>query len=623
MTETNLLVVDDNRDTCESLADILNERDYRVFTANTGSEAIAKARQVDFQASLIDIQLPDMDGLTLLMELKKVYTEMVVIIITGNAALPNAIDAVKKNANGYFVKPFAIEDVIQRLEEALEKQRLQRELKVSEGRYRSLVESATDAIITMDISGNIVSWNKGAEAMLGYTKNEVIGKPELFFMPGEVKVRNSEILKKVEASGCEKRVDSLRETKDGRCVLVESSIACINNESGQCAGYVTILRDMTEKKLAEEKLRKSKARFSGILDVAQDAIVSIDEAQRIIIFNKGAERIFGYSFNEVKGQPINIVIPERFWDNHKRHVENFGNSNMTAKDMNVHDYKIFGLRKGGEEFPAEASISQYLEDGGKIYTVVLRDITDRMRFDKERDEIQLKMMQNSKLASLGEIATGVAHEINQPLTYIRSFIQRLHRKLENDTFDKDKVKEWINTSLSQIARINSIIQHLRTFGRHGGEGKQKISIETVLNNTLLLIGERIRLRNIELKNDIEPGLPTVRGFASQLEQTFINLFQNAIYALSERSKDAEIRVDISISEDKASIIIKVADNGMGIKKENLGRIFDHFFTTKEEGMGTGIGLSIVNRIVKEHNGTITCESEVNMGSIFTITLPVA
>ncbi len=258
----------------------------------------------------------------------------------------------------------------------------------------------------------------------------------------------------------------------------------------------------------------------------------------------------------------------------------------------------------------------------KSNEMLKQEIDERKRNEKEREAIQIKMMAASKLASLGEIATGIAHEINQPLTYISSFIQRFRHKLENNDIDGDELKQELKVSSAQISRIDNIIAHLRTFGRNDSALTQLVRIEKILDNTLLLMRERIRLNNIELSLDIEPDLPEIKGSPTGLEQVFINLFQNSMDAFPEKHKGAEIRIGVHLSEDRKLIIIKYSDNGIGIEKKMADKIFEPFFTTKEVGKGTGLGLSIVYGIIKDHNGWIECESEINKGTLFTIKLPL-
>lgn len=254
---------------------------------------------------------------------------------------------------------------------------------------------------------------------------------------------------------------------------------------------------------------------------------------------------------------------------------------------------------------------------------VALDITEHKQFEGERQNLQLMIMQNAKLASLGEVATGVAHEINQPLAFINSIIQSFRIDIEQDALDTPVLLKELAMCNKQVERIDDIIQHLRTFGRRDEIVKQKCQIETILENTLLLMGERLRLRNVRMITDVAPDLPGITGSPNQLEQVFINLFQNSMGAFPDTAGDAELRVTIARSYDSQSIIISVTDNGKGIEKEILDKIFEPFFTTKAVGEGTGLGLSIIYGIIREHNGTISCESTPGTGTTFTVTLPVA
>jgi len=259
----------------------------------------------------------------------------------------------------------------------------------------------------------------------------------------------------------------------------------------------------------------------------------------------------------------------------------------------------------------------------KVIRIYASDITEHKQLEKEKQDMQIKMLQSSKLASLGEIATGVAHEINQPLTYISSFIQNMQDDLEeNIKIDEDRLAKGLKTSYHEVNRITSIIQHLRTFGRQVDEvERQEVSIKTILDNTLLLMGERIRLCNVNLVENIGSEIPMVSANANRLEEVFINLFQNACDACHDKTENAEIHFTATASDDKDYVVIEVSDNGVGMEKKTLDRIFEPFYTTKEVGNGVGLGLSIVYGTIHKHKGTIVCRSEPGKGTTFEIRLP--
>lgn len=318
-----------------------------------------------------------------------------------------------------------------------------------------------------------------------------------------------------------------------------------------------------------------------------DTLIVINRDTTIRTVNQAGLDLSGYKEDELVGQPINMILSEK--ESYKRSGFEYLISNgfirNVEKTFESKDYK---------NIPILFSSSVMDNDDGTVQGVVCvaQDITERKQFDEERQELQLKMMQSSKLASLGEVATGIAHGINQPLTYINSFIFRLKESLESNSIDNDKLNGQLETSGTQIEQIVKIINHLRTFGRSDDMDKSPVSVVTIFNDTLLLMGEKIRQRSVALLSEIEPDLPMVSGSPIQLEQVFINLFQNAMDAFPAKPENAELNVKMALSKEPGSVIIKVADNGSGIEKEVINKIFGPFFTTKEAGSGTGLGLTM-------------------------------
>ncbi|MGK5090466.1 ATP-binding protein [Deltaproteobacteria bacterium TL4] len=253
----------------------------------------------------------------------------------------------------------------------------------------------------------------------------------------------------------------------------------------------------------------------------------------------------------------------------------------------------------------------------------LLDITARKETEEQLKSTQMLLSQSAKLASLGKLATGIAHEINQPLSYIKTTIQSIHEDFELEDINPKDALEMLKNADRQIERISDIIQHLRVFGREDPHYFTKVDLKQTLDNVMLLIGQRMKLKNIEFIRHIEEPLPLVRGNENQLEQVFINLLQNAMDELFEHKKAGKITVLIKPIPEKKQVQIQVSDDGLGISKKHLNNIFDPFFTTKPVGMGTGLGLSIVYSIIQLHGGKITCQSVENQGTTFFITLVIA
>lgn len=246
------------------------------------------------------------------------------------------------------------------------------------------------------------------------------------------------------------------------------------------------------------------------------------------------------------------------------------------------------------------------------------DLKLQQQLEFQRRDAEIKMLSQAKLASLGEIATGIAHEINQPLTYIQIVLQSTALDIGKNCLDLEELRYDIDESVRQIRRITTIINHLRTFGRADSGDSDDVSLPSVLEGTLVLYSESLRLKNITLDITVANDLPLVHGNVNQLEQVFNNLLQNAIDALSGIASPA---IAISFDARDGLVVTTFSDNGSGIGQEILTKIFEPFFTTKPTGKGTGLGLSIVYGIIADHNGAIECQSHPGQGCRFTITLP--
>jgi C4-dicarboxylate-specific signal transduction histidine kinase len=250
---------------------------------------------------------------------------------------------------------------------------------------------------------------------------------------------------------------------------------------------------------------------------------------------------------------------------------------------------------------------------------VARDITRRTQEEEKRKEFEIKALAQDKLASLGEIATGVAHEINQPLSYIKIILESTLNDLSNNQLDATELNEDFLESLRQVGKITKIISHLRTFGRSDVDSFNPVSLPEVLEDSMILMQERLRIKNISINKQIADNLPMIYGNHVKLEQIFINLLQNSMDALEEQGKG---KIDLVMEQADDNVIVRFSDNGPGMPPEVLEKIFEPFYTTKEVGQGTGIGLAIMYGIIQEHKGSITCASEVGQGASFTIKLPV-
>lgn len=264
-----------------------------------------------------------------------------------------------------------------------------------------------------------------------------------------------------------------------------------------------------------------------------------------------------------------------------------------------------------------------LDEKNKLLTAaneqLAADLALQERLELQRREVEVKMLSQAKLASLGEIATGIAHEINQPLTYISIILQATNRDLDRGTLDLDELSVDLKESSRQVQRITKIIHHLRTFGRADSGEMVELQLPVILNDALILYRQKLKINSISLEVPIDSDLPPICGNPNQLEQVFINLLQNSLDALVGVVKPV---ISVDFAQRDGQLIITFADNGGGIAEEDAAKVFEPFFTTKPIGKGTGLGLSIVYGIIADHGGVIECQSKAGEGCRFTISLPV-
>jgi len=362
----------------------------------------------------------------------------------------------------------------------------------------------------------------------------------------------------------------------------------------------------------EWELRMWEAKCAGILAIAADAIVSVDEDQRIVLFNQGAEDIFGYSREEVEGQPLVMVLPERARTVHEQHVRAFGEAAVSARRMGQRQ-EIVGLRKNGEEFPAEASISRVEVDGHRLYTVVLRDVTERRLAASELDRYADELARSNE--DLERFAYVASHDLQEPLRMVASYTQLLARRY-GGRLDSD-ADEFIGYAVDGVNRMRELIDDLLTYSRVGREGRERGPVDLgrvfarTLSNLQVILEES---QGIVTRDE----LPTVDGDEPQLIQLFQNLIGNAL-----KFRGAETpRVHVGVEKGDDGWTLSVSDNGIGFDPAHHERAFTVFqrLHNRRDYPGTGIGLAIARRVVERHGGRIWAESELGKGSTFRFTL---
>ena len=359
--------------------------------------------------------------------------------------------------------------------------------------------------------------------------------------------------------------------------------------------------------------------LAGILASAMDAIITINEQHQVVLFNRAAEKMFLCAADDVLGTSLDRFLPVRFRDVHQQHIERFAETRVTQRQMGQIS-PLSGLRSNGEEFPIEASISQIQVDGRRLFTVIIRDTTEKKRLESQ-------LLRAQRLESIGTLAGGIAHDLNNVLSPILTATELLEMR----TTDEATLR-LLSIIHANTLRGGEMIRQVLSFAR-GVEGDYSQLQPNHLIREIVKILTDIFPKNIEISFSLNPNLWSVTGDATQLHQVLMNLCVNARDAMPDGGKLRIEAENIEIDDHYARMNVEarpgryvrllVQDNGCGMPAEIVDKIFDPFFTTKKPGQGTGLGLSTVAGILRSHGGFVNVYSEPGNGTHFTVYLPAS
>lgn len=399
--------------------------------------------------------------------------------------------------------------------------------------------------------------------------------------------------------------------KDGRTSYWVVRTAPIRNASGQIVAAMEMSLDVTRIRILEEEARRSEERYRTIFNTIPNPVFVLDrEDLNILDCNDSVANVYGFAKQEM----LNHSFLDLFPANERERVLAEMKTSRTmdhARQETKENQSIF--------VNIRISPSEYL--GRKVFLVTTSDITQRLLAEQQ-------LIQAGKMATLGEMATGVAHELNQPLSVIKTASSFIMRKLREGAPISQEILESLAAEIDgHVDRAASIINHMREFGRKSEVKKSLVQVDEPLRKALEIFKQQLRLREIEVKMDLQRDLPRIMAEANRLEQVFINLLINARDAIEEKSlqggEPEEKRIVLQTKQEDGRVVIVIEDTGTGIPQEIVDKIFEPFFTTKKVGKGTGLGLSISYGIVQDYEGTIHAESRPGKGARFVLRFPAA
>lgn len=391
------------------------------------------------------------------------------------------------------------------------------------------------------------------------------------------------------------------------CVGLAAAAGSIGAYRAWCRRAIAraILAERREVELAGHDARQHAASWRAIVDTATEGIITIDVRGSILTVNDAAKRMFGFALEELIGHNVRVLMPEPFHSEHDGYLQRY----LATDEPHIIGIgrEVVGQRKDGSTFPVDLSVGEGSTDDGRFFTAVVRDIT-------VRKELQSKLAQAERLAAVGELAAGVAHEINNPANTIINCAQLIE--------DGDEVLPNARIVIEEGARISDIVKALLTFARDDEDLPQPTSLHEVVERTQRLIAENWKRHGVELRIELPDDLPAVLARPQKLQQVLLNLLINAKDALlGSDSTDRDVVIDASVVD--GGVEFRVADRGPGVAEALRGRVFEPFVTTKRARGGTGLGLSISRGIVEGYRGRISLDAEHRPGACFNVWLPVA
>jgi len=500
-----------------------------------------------------------------------------------------------------------------------QRKEMEQKLKKAHDLQKNLIQTSIDGIIANDRSGNIIISNKGGENIFGYTQDEFsrINVTQLY-PEGEAR-KIKKMIYGPDFGGPDRLINYEAEviTKNGQLIPILLS-AAILYEEGQEVATVGYFKDMSEVKRLEQELLKRFEFEHNLIHSSIDAIVASDKDGIIIVFNQMAENLLGYSENEVvKAMSFNdLFTPVEVEELRKELLsEEHGGKNRLFL------YETYVIDNTGNKIPIQLSATVMFDEGKELGMVgFFRDLRKIRQMEQQFND-QTRLLHEHKMISLGRLSASVVHELNNPLAGILNYIRLMLKVMKRGSLDQknqEKFQRHLTLVESETHRCSKIVSNLLAFSRKSELELSEMNISELLEKCILLSQHKLMLQNVEIEVDLNPEIPMVMGDFNQTQQCVINLIFNAIDAMLD---GGTLTIISSFDPNRGMVEIRIEDTGCGIADEDLPHIFDPFYSTKTEGKGLGLGLSMVYGIIDRHKGTITVDSEVGKGTVFTISLP--
>ena len=633
----NILIVDDSREMLTYMEIVLKSARANIISANSGAKALTLIKNKELALAIVDVQMPEMNGYTLALKINENRIGAIVPIIFLTAVYQDQVEILKGYESGavdYIFKPVnrglllskinvflelynqrinLPEDLslLKKFEDNLSKSNA--ELADSQVKFKSFIEHAPDGVFIMNKAGQYLEMNEAVCSITGYRREELVKMTLHELITETSQEKWTSFLMKFFNTGTANAELTFKH-KNGKIRWCTVDGVRLSDEQ-----YLCFSKDITQNKMAADALMKSEEKYRTLLNASPEGIIIVDLKGIITDVSEIGIELYGSdSQNELVGKHILRFLPAGLKAKFREIY------NKTLEEGLVQSVELKLLNKNKVAFISEISTTLIQGKNAEsiAFMIVIHDITHRKKLERQ-------MIHNDRMTTLGEMATGIAHEINQPLNTLSIlFDNMLFAASKEDSLPKSYLEKKTQKIYDNIFRIKTIIDHVRVFSRSQEDAIfSSFELNESIKNAVSMISEQFRHKLIELEISVNESLPLSYGNTYQFEQVILNLLINSKDAIEEleakMGRTLEKKIEISAYQNCKQIIVEVKDNGIGIKPEELEKIMLPFYTTKEAGKGTGLGLSITFGIIKEMKGEISFQSEPNKGTKVTIKLPVA
>ncbi|MFO7930329.1 MAG: PAS domain-containing sensor histidine kinase [Thermodesulfobacteriota bacterium] len=509
-----------------------------------------------------------------------------------------------KNPDGSVSKLSIFKDITE------QKQR-EAQLAASEERYQNLFENVGVGVYISSKEGRFLDANQAFLQMLDYESKEDLLNiditRDLYVRPSD----RRKFQKMIERDGRVVDYEVEFKRKDGTPITVLLTSHVRYDHQGNVLGYEGITVDQTERYMMEKKLREAHDFMNKIIQSSPSPIMAADLKGNIFIWNRAAEETLGYTASETIGKlHITKIYPEGLAYRLMKMIRSPEHGGVGM----LRSHPMLYVRKDGEIIDGSLSAAMiYDDEGNEVATVgSFVDMTERIEMERTLQSTQEQLLQSEKLAAMGRLTSQIAHELNNPLFGIMNTLELLKTEIPPE----NKRRKLLDMSLSETVRLAEMLRKMLSFSKPDEEEKAPVNINTIIDELLMLHDKQLRENSIKIKSELADDIPEVYASRNQMRQVFLNMISNARDAMPEGGT-----LTFKTWHKAKTVYIEITDTGQGIKEENINRIFDSFFTTKDTVKGVGLGLSVCYGFIKDHGGDIKAKSKAGEGTTFTISLP--